>query len=390
MVAYQWRRCDTSGASCTDVAGATSTTYGLTSADVGSTIRVAVTASNGAGSASASSAQTGVDRRSAAAPVERLRAHDLGHCREGQTLTADHGAWSGATPDLVFLPVASLRLFGGACAPIGGATAATYPVVTADVGSTLRVRVNASNSVGASDYRTRVVAAARPALALRRHELDSPRRTWLRERHVHQRASARRRRPARRRSGRSDRVQRVEPVRDVTADPAWTASTFSIEVVVKPSALPVNKTIWATQTSTLRGWWLNTGPNGIVRMFIGDGSAWRFDSSGLSSMPGTTYHIVATWDGTQARLYVNGALVSTGPAATMATAPTRRDALRRILLGPGQYWPGVIDDASFYPLSSPPRRSLRSPMPPRSAAPRSRRRRQSSRPVPREHGHCRS
>jgi hypothetical protein len=55
--AYQWQRCDTSGANCANVGSATST-YTLTSADVGSTIVVAVTASNSAGSAMASSAAT--------------------------------------------------------------------------------------------------------------------------------------------------------------------------------------------------------------------------------------------------------------------------------------------------------------------------------------------
>jgi hypothetical protein len=54
---YQWERCDTSGANCVDV-GLAGSSYTLTSADVGSTIVVAVTASNSAGSATASSAAT--------------------------------------------------------------------------------------------------------------------------------------------------------------------------------------------------------------------------------------------------------------------------------------------------------------------------------------------
>ena len=55
--AYQWQRCDTSGANCANV-GSASSSYTLTSADVGSTIVVAVTASNSAGWATASSAAT--------------------------------------------------------------------------------------------------------------------------------------------------------------------------------------------------------------------------------------------------------------------------------------------------------------------------------------------
>jgi hypothetical protein len=56
--AYQWRRCDGAGANCVAIAGATSGTYAVISSDVGSTIRVDVTASNSAGSASASSTFT--------------------------------------------------------------------------------------------------------------------------------------------------------------------------------------------------------------------------------------------------------------------------------------------------------------------------------------------
>ncbi|HKI92023.1 MAG TPA: PIG-L family deacetylase, partial [Gaiellaceae bacterium] len=48
--AYEWRRCDAGGASCTPI-GATAASYVVAAADVGATIRVAVTAANAAGSA---------------------------------------------------------------------------------------------------------------------------------------------------------------------------------------------------------------------------------------------------------------------------------------------------------------------------------------------------
>src|SRR5262249_30837047 len=57
---YQWRRCDSSGAGCADVAGATAQSYQVAAADVGATLRVRVTATNAGGSASADSAQTGI------------------------------------------------------------------------------------------------------------------------------------------------------------------------------------------------------------------------------------------------------------------------------------------------------------------------------------------
>ena len=59
--AYQWRRCSSSGSSCINISGATGQSYVLVSADVGQRlIRVVVTATNPAGSASATSNQTAV------------------------------------------------------------------------------------------------------------------------------------------------------------------------------------------------------------------------------------------------------------------------------------------------------------------------------------------
>jgi hypothetical protein len=58
--AFQWLRCSSSDGSCVSIFGATSSSYKLTSADVGSTIRSRVTASNIFGSASAQSAQSSV------------------------------------------------------------------------------------------------------------------------------------------------------------------------------------------------------------------------------------------------------------------------------------------------------------------------------------------
>ncbi len=59
--AYQWEACDSSGNSCSAIAGATGQTYQLIAGDVGDTIRVQETASNAAGSSGpASSAATGV------------------------------------------------------------------------------------------------------------------------------------------------------------------------------------------------------------------------------------------------------------------------------------------------------------------------------------------
>src|SRR5207302_4532535 len=75
--AYQWQRCDSAGANCTAIAGATAQTYIVASTDVGFTLRVAVTASNAGGSSSpATSAQTSADEHT---PALQSREHPI--CR---------------------------------------------------------------------------------------------------------------------------------------------------------------------------------------------------------------------------------------------------------------------------------------------------------------------
>jgi hypothetical protein len=56
---YQWRRCNATGGSCSDIAGATKSTYVLTTADIGHAMRVRVTAHNSLGNASSTSTPTG-------------------------------------------------------------------------------------------------------------------------------------------------------------------------------------------------------------------------------------------------------------------------------------------------------------------------------------------
>jgi hypothetical protein len=58
--AYQWQRCNSTGAACSDISGANNQTYTVSAADVGNRVRVVVTARNSDGSSSAQSATTNV------------------------------------------------------------------------------------------------------------------------------------------------------------------------------------------------------------------------------------------------------------------------------------------------------------------------------------------
>jgi Tol biopolymer transport system component/Ca2+-binding RTX toxin-like protein len=160
---YQWRRCNSVGASCAAITGATNSSYALVSADVGSTMRVAVTATSADGSATAESAATAVV--TGGAPVNTTAPTISGSASVGSVLTSGNGIWSGTTPITFTRVWQRCNSSGGGCANISGATGTSYVVTSTDVGSTLRIAVTATNTAGsatASSAATGVVTASGP------------------------------------------------------------------------------------------------------------------------------------------------------------------------------------------------------------------------------------
>jgi hypothetical protein len=79
--AYQWESCDAHGGSCVSLPGETSSNHRVARSDAGSTLAVVVTASNVAGRASATSAQTGVVTVPVRCVVPRLKAKTVAKAR---------------------------------------------------------------------------------------------------------------------------------------------------------------------------------------------------------------------------------------------------------------------------------------------------------------------
>jgi sugar lactone lactonase YvrE len=161
---YQWELCNGSGETCSNIAGATGSSYLLGPSDVGETLRVRVTATNSVGSASATSQASAPV---AAIPPANTAAPTIsGAARDGQTLTASTGSWNGSPPLGYAYQWERCNASGESCANVSGATASTYLLGHADVGSTLRVAVTASNPGGAASSTSAasaVVAALAPS-----------------------------------------------------------------------------------------------------------------------------------------------------------------------------------------------------------------------------------
>jgi thermitase len=163
----QWQRCDPTTGSCSTVA--TSPTYTVQVADTGFGLRVVVGVKNPLGSvslASPTSAPVGGGSVTTppppAAPTNIAPPAVTGTVQAGQTLSASTGSWSGSPTSYTYQWNACDGT-GANCAPVAGAVAATYAVRAADVGTTIRVAVAASNGGGsatASSAPTGLVAAA--------------------------------------------------------------------------------------------------------------------------------------------------------------------------------------------------------------------------------------
>ena len=146
--AYSWQRCDAQGSNCSALSGATGQTYALTASDVGHTIRVAVTASNGDGSAQVLSEQTGTIAAPGEAPANTRQPDPSGTAQEGQTIHVDEGSWSGTPPITFRYQWQRCTAQNALCTAIAGATSRSYRLTAAEVGWKLRAEVIASNHVG--------------------------------------------------------------------------------------------------------------------------------------------------------------------------------------------------------------------------------------------------
>ena len=161
--AYGWVRCDANFDTCNPIGGgATSRTYTLTGADVGSRLFLVVTASNVAGSSSEFSDATPVIRPSG--PTNTAPPQVSGEARAGEALFASAGTWTGLQPIEYAYQWQECDSGGNACLDLPGENTSVLDVRAEHVDARLRVVVTAKNADGArslASQSTAVVANAR-------------------------------------------------------------------------------------------------------------------------------------------------------------------------------------------------------------------------------------
>jgi hypothetical protein len=140
--ATQWERCNAGGTACAAITGATASGYMPVAADVGHTLVAQITATNVDGSVASSSPPSDVVLP--AAPRWRdLPVLNATNGYVGGVLTVTPGVWTGP---VVTTDTTAVMRCTNTCVSI--TSTHSYTIVTADIGSVLRVRETAGNAGG--------------------------------------------------------------------------------------------------------------------------------------------------------------------------------------------------------------------------------------------------
>jgi hypothetical protein len=141
--AYQWYRCDSAGAHCSSIHGATKPTYTEVAKDVASTVGFTVRATDSTGTTSAYASLVGPVAAPTAPLYSTVQPAISGTPTAGQTLQVGTGSWS-KTPTAYTYQWQRCNTNGRLCTPIPAATTSSYTITAADVGHTLLATVQAT------------------------------------------------------------------------------------------------------------------------------------------------------------------------------------------------------------------------------------------------------
>ena len=160
--AYQWYRCDATGAHCSSVHGATGVGYRLVAADAGKTIGLTVKATDTTGTTTAYASLVGPVAATGAQLLATAAPKITGGLIVGAAATVVNGTWSSASATFTYA-WQQCNPNGRICTPISGATTATYTPTTADAGHALVVVVTGTSGANTQSVWSTATAPVKAA-----------------------------------------------------------------------------------------------------------------------------------------------------------------------------------------------------------------------------------
>jgi hypothetical protein len=146
--AIQWQLCNALGEACKDLTGATGSSLKLDPSQIGKTLAAVVTATNAAGSTSATTSITGLI--SGLLPKNTSLPSISGLLQDGSLLSASQGSWSGSEPISYAYQWQLCNALGKACEDLAGATGSSLELDPSEIGKTLALVVTATNTAGST------------------------------------------------------------------------------------------------------------------------------------------------------------------------------------------------------------------------------------------------
>jgi len=320
QISAHYSAATTGAAGCTDIPGATASTYTLTAADVGDTVKVRVTATNADGSASALSAETGVVT-AAALPANTVVPVVSGVPERTLPLTTTTGTWSNS-PTSYSYQWQSCTQGGYSSAVLSDGPVAFWrlnELTTSAAVDSSGHRNNGSYAGGVSFGASSVSTAGETAASF------------------------------------NGSTGYASAPNSVSLNPS---SAISLEAWIKPSASysePIVLKSYTSHNPPYYQYGLFENGSGI-RMDMSLGGIWKTaSSSGASLTIGSWNHVVATWDGSTIRFYINGVAAGTSAATgTLSSYATPVDLATYENLrtsGSSYFWGGSLDEVAIYPTA---------------------------------------
>ena len=146
---YRWERCNANGRVCAAIPNTSNTSYTLGSADLGHMLVVLLQGTNGTTIQNAfSTATPAIVGPSVHGPTLTIGPSVSGIAAQRQQLVASTGIWQGVGPIVFGFHWYRCDPSGVHCQTIRGATSAAYTPVLKDVGDTIALTLQATDSVG--------------------------------------------------------------------------------------------------------------------------------------------------------------------------------------------------------------------------------------------------